>query len=119
MSDKPVNLKTKAGGTVTVSTASGRVVVRWLGGCGTRHFEPAHLLWAIDQLEAVAERADGYEVWLDDRDTDDAGYACCLAGGRFHAGAAPHDDVDHVSWAQFKKALVARARKLATPPERG
>lgn len=120
MSEKnAVNLKTKAGGTVTVSTTGKRVRVRWLGGCGTRTFEPAHVLFAIRNLEDVADRADGTTVWMEDADSDAQRYAVHLANGRLHADAAPGDDVDHVSWAQFRKALEARARKLTTPPEHG
>lgn len=118
MSDA-VNLKTKAGGKVIVSTSGGKVVVRWLGGCGTRHFTPDHLVWAIDNLEAVADRADGTTVWLEDADSDAARYAVHLAAGRLHADAQPGDDVDHVSWAQFRKALLSRAKTLQTAPEQG
>lgn len=118
MSDA-VDLKTKAGGKVTVSTSRDRVMVRWLGGCGTRYFEPARLRFAIDNLEAVAERADGYTVWMEDTDSDTQRYAVHLAAGRLHADASPGEDVDHVSWKQFKKALETRAKKLLAEPEKG
>lgn len=115
MSDA-VNLKSKKGGTVTVSTqADGRVVVRWLGGCGTRKFDPGHLRFAIQNLEDVAERSDGHAVWMLDADTGGSAYACSLSGGRFYADATPGEDVDNVSWAQLRKALMTRAP--ATAPE--
>jgi uncharacterized protein YodC (DUF2158 family) len=118
MSDA-VDLKSKAGGKVTVSTTRGMVMVRWLGGCGTRYFNPDQLVFAITNLEDVSDRADGYTVWMEDDASEGGRYAVHLANGRLHADATPGDDVDHVSWAQFRKALLARAKTLQTPPENG
>lgn len=112
-----INLNTKAGGIVTVYTDGDRVAVRWLGGCGLRKFEPGQLLWAMENLEDVADRADGTTVWMEDADTNGQRYAVHLAGGRLHADGQPGDDVDHVSWSQLRKTLLSHARKLETPPE--
>lgn len=108
---KPANIKAKnATRDAIVDTDDGRVAINWPANCGggSREFTPEDLREAIDMVERVASFGD--DVWFNGQDTDGREYYCRINNGRFEAHDHVGEELPHVSWSLFKRALEARIK---------
>jgi hypothetical protein len=108
---KSANVKAKnATRDVVVSRDNSEVVIDWPANCGggTRMFTPEGLRADIANVERVAALGD--DVWYEGTDADGRTFYCRLADGRLHAHDHIGDDIPHVSWSVFKRAMEARIK---------
>jgi hypothetical protein len=106
---KPATIKSSGNRDVTVERTGNIVKVTWV--CGAeRFFTPEGLRQAIDNFELATSYNGDVPVWLEDRDHHGTGFACKLAGGRFHADDSVDGTTYDVPWSSFKKALIARSK---------
>lgn len=106
---KPANVKTKnADRDAIVDFDNGHVSINWPANCGggTRVFAPDDLREAIANVERVASFGD--DVWYEGEDSRGGLFYCRIANGRFEAHDHVGNDLPHVSWSMFKRALEAR-----------
>lgn len=106
----------KAEQPVTVEIVGDDVVVTWVTSCAKRTFTPAGLRDVLAQLDTCV--ALGEDVWLESVDRHGYSFAALVAGGRVYGaeGVRDPEEIDSVSWAKLRAALVARTRMAG--PER-
>lgn len=108
---KPTNLKAKnAHRDAVVDTENSSVLIDWPANCGggQRAFTREGLRAHIDNVERIAALGD--DLWYRGEDLSGRLFYCRLADGRLHAHEHMADDLPHVSWSLFKRAMEARIK---------
>lgn len=111
MTAKRSNVKAKnATRDVFVDRDNSEVVIDWPANCGggQRRFTPDGLRADIRNVERIGALGD--DLWYEGTDADGRMYFCRLAAGRLHAHDHIGDDIPHVSWSLFKRAMEARIK---------